>query len=267
MWQRLSALALCGTLARGAEVCQGLPTGPTNGSNYADMPRSLAFRLSVKPAGPAFRITVRPLLFDWHSSNSPNPVRAGNIEVARCQDGKRLQLLAIMAVQPINFAATFTAQDINFDGYLDFSVLTEFAAKFESRSYWVYDPVSGLFVENQLTRELGENCLGAAWHGGCWKAESIEFDPKKQEISTHYFTASPMVWDATGGASSTGCPFKGDRYRIQNNRLMLIHKEEITQGGVNGINCIVTVSDLIAGTVRVTGIRRWRFDARKQPVR
>ncbi len=267
MWQRLSALALCGTLALGADMCQGLPIGPPNGSNYADTPRPLAFRLSVKPGGPAFRITVRPLLFDWQSINSPNPVRAGEIEVARCQDGARLQLIPIMAMQPIDFAATFGAQDINFDGYLDFSVLTEFAAKFGSSSYWVYDPDSGLFVQNELTHELGENCLGAAWHGGCWKAESIEFDPKKHEISTHYFTASPLVWEATGGASAAGCPLKGDRYRVKNDRLILIHKEEITQGEVNGSSCAVTVSDLIAGTMRVTAVRRWRSDAREQPVK
>jgi len=187
--------------------------------------------------------------------------------VARCRDGKRLQLLPILAVQPINFAATFAAQDINFDGYLDFSVLTEFAAKFGSRSYWVYDPGSGLFVQNELTHDLGENCLGAAWHGGCWKAESIEFDPKQHEISTHYFAASPLVWDATGGKSAKGCPFEGDRYRVSNNRLMLIHKEEITKGGINEFSCTVTVSDRVAGTMRVTGVRRWRFDAREQPVK
>jgi hypothetical protein len=265
MWRRLFALALCGTLALGADVCQGLPTRPPNASNNADTPRPLAFRLSVKPGGPAFRITVRPLLFDSQSINSPNPVHAGDVEVARCRDGARLQLIPIMAVQPIDFAATFSAQDINFDGYLDFSVLTEFAAKFGSRSYWVYDSDSGLFVENDLTRELGENCLGAAWHGGCWKAESIEFDPTKHEISTHYFTASPLVWEATGGTSAVGCPFKGDRYHVQHNRLILIHKEEITQGEVNGSSCTVTGSDLIAGTMRVTAVRRWRYDGRKKP--
>jgi hypothetical protein len=71
---------------------------------------------------------------------------AGDIEVAHCQDGKPLQVLRVTADQPINFGATFHAEDINFDGYLDFSVLTEFAAKWGSRSYWVYDPASGLFV-------------------------------------------------------------------------------------------------------------------------
>jgi hypothetical protein len=52
-----------------------------------------------------------------------DPVPAGCIEVARCSDGRWLQLSTIMASQPINFPATFTTSGVNFDGYLDFSVL------------------------------------------------------------------------------------------------------------------------------------------------
>jgi hypothetical protein len=185
----------------------------------------------------------------WQVGSS-DPVHAGDIEVADCQDGNPLQLISIMAWQPINFAATFNAHDINFDGYLDISVLTEFAAKWGSRSYWVYDPVSGLFVQNELTRELGENCLGAEWHGGCWKADSIDFAHQKHEISAHYLV----------GAGECGSPT--DRYRVENNRLIVIH-EEILDMKPNG--CTLTVSDLIGGSMRVTRIRR--FDARGEPVK
>jgi hypothetical protein len=262
MWRLLSVLAFCGIPALGADVCQGLP-GPAEVSEFrleatSKPTLSPPFRLSVKQGGPAFRITVRSRLRSL--SDNLDLVHAGDIEVASCQDGKQLQWLPIMAWQPIDFGASFVAEDINFDGYLDFSVITEFASKYASRSYWVYDPHSGLFVENELTRELGENCLGAAWHGGCYKAESISFDPKKHEISTHYFAASALVWDATGGASGEGCPWKGDRYLVENNRLILVHKEEITEGDVHAASCTVTVSDLIAGTMRVTDVRHWRFD-------
>jgi hypothetical protein len=40
-------------------------------------------------------------------------------------------------------------------GYLDFSVLSEFAGKWGSETFWVYDPASGRFAQNALTRELG----------------------------------------------------------------------------------------------------------------
>src|ERR1039457_4806415 len=195
MWQRLSALALCGMSALWAGACDGLPTGFPEGSEFldlfSDIPQTLSFQLSVKHGGPAFRITVRP---GWqHNGDYEKPwrhdgvfvhagdievarcqdgkrlqllplmawqplnfgltfhadyekpwrhdgvfVHAGDIEVARCQDGKRLQLLPLMAWQPLNFGLTFHADDINFDGYLDFSVLTEYAGSYYGRSYWVY---------------------------------------------------------------------------------------------------------------------------------
>ena len=247
--QQLSTLALCSTLALGADVCRGLPANPPPGSDYLTTPTSLAFQLSVKPGGPAFRITVRPVLLKWQVDSS-DTIHAGDIEVASCQNGKQLQLLPIMAWQPINFAVTFGARDINFDGYLDFYVLTEFAAKWGSRSYWVYDPASGLFVENQLTRQLGENCLGAEWHGGCWKANSIDFDPRKHEISAHYLI----------GVGQCGSPV--DRYRVESNRLIVIHQEILE---LNPNACTLTVSDRIGEEMRRTSVRG--YDARGETVR
>lgn len=242
MWRLLSGLALCGMPALWADVCGGLPASPPNDSDMWRPYESTSFQLSVKPGGPAFRITVRPL---WQLNGDGRPVvdtHAGDIEVVRCQDGEPLQVLPITADQPINFGATFHAEDINFDGYLDFSVLREFAAKWESRSYWVYDPGSGLFVENELTRELSENCLGAEWHHDCWAAH-IDFDQNKREVRTDYLL--PF-----GPCPQTG--FSGDHYRVEDNRLILIHKEEITAD-----HCQVTYSDLIGGTMRVTQVLRF----------
>src|SRR4051812_21465578 len=142
MLQRFSAIVLWGSVALGADVCRDLPTGPPEGSWHLEPPRPAAYRLTPKPGSPAFRITVRPLLLEWRP-DLHDPIHAGDIEVASCDNGKTLQSLPIMAWQPINFAATFKAQDIDFDGYLDFSVLAEFATKFGSRSYWVYNAASG----------------------------------------------------------------------------------------------------------------------------
>ena len=243
MWRLLSVLAICRMPLLWADVCGGLPASPRNDADMWRPYESPSFQLSVKPGGSAFRITVRPL---WKLDGEGRAVvdtHAGDIEVVRCQDGEPLQVLPITSDQPINFGSTFHAEDINFDGYLDFSVLTEFAAKWGSRSYWVYDPASGLFAENELTRELSENCLGPEWHGGCMKASSIDFDQNKREISANYI---PFF---------AACPpddYRGDRYRVEDNRLILVHKEELSSD-----NCTLTTSDLIGSTM-VTRVVRYK---------
>jgi hypothetical protein len=110
-----------------------------------------------RPRAPETDTTVHPLVSKW-GSGPGDRVHAGDIEVASGQDGKPLQVLAILAWQALNFAASFKAHDINFDGYLDLDVITEFAGKWVSRSYWVYDPASARFIEDEMTRKLGEFC-------------------------------------------------------------------------------------------------------------
>jgi hypothetical protein len=226
MWRRLFALAWCVTLALHGDVCGGLPSGPPKVASYADAPRPLSFRLSVQPGGPAFRITVRPRLFKMTN----DPVPAGDIEVARCSDGRRLQLLTIMASQRINFPATFTTSDVNFDGYLDFSVLSEFGGTFGAQSWWIYDPASGRFVQNELTRELRK--LGN---------NGYHIDPKKHEIIIEKLLAY--------------CPSLVDRYRLEGDRLVMIHHETGFQNSETV--CTVTYSDLANGTIHGTGQRRF----------
>jgi hypothetical protein len=239
-----------GTLAFGADVCRALPvqpaaaapfqpgpsgreTGPSDRSTFADTPRPLSFRLSVKPGGPEFRITVRPLLFDRQSVDSSfKAVHGGDIVVARCQDGAQLQVLPIMAWQRINFAAAFHAYDINFDGYLDFAVLTEFGATWGSLSWWVYDPGAGRFIQNEFTSELRKIASNGA-----------DVDPKEREITAHHLVGGGVCGDLP------------DRYRIEDNRLIHTHEEEISEA--HGSECTVKLWDLVAGSMVVTGSRRY----------
>jgi len=237
-------LVLCGMPALWADVCDGLPAGPPKESKLFGSNEPLSFKLRLKSGGAAFRITVRPI---WQIKEADHVVidetRAGEIEVARCEDGKQLQVLPIAADQPMNFGSTFHADDINFDGYLDFSVVCEFAASGARRCHWVYDPGSQLFAQNELTHEL------AGWWG------FNEVNPAKHEITRHF----PVT-------AMAGCPDtverEEERYRVNNNHLLLIHKQEIMR---EPQICTVTESDLIGGTMRVTKVRR--FDAQGQPVK
>ncbi len=250
MWWLLSVLTLCGMPALWADVCGGLPTGNPDSLKFwggtDKLPPPVSFQLSVERGGPAFRITVRPVAFD-HKGDGIT-VHAGDMRwhAARTENGSRYY--PSWRGSPIDFGASFHADDINFDGDLDFSVLTEFAGKFKSRSYWVYDPGSRLFVENDSTRKLTENCLGTEWHGGCLKATFLDFNQNKGEIRVDYI---PIF----APCSPTG--YRGDRYRVKDNRLILVHKEELTRD-----NCTLTYSDLIGGTMRVTEIRRFEPPAR-----
>ena len=265
MWRRLSMLALCVMPALWADVCDGLPTGPPKDSKLFGSNRPLSFKLSVKSGGTAFRITVRPI---WQDDVIIDETRAGEIEVARCKDGKQLQVLPIAADQPMNFGSTFHADDINFDGYLDFSVVTEFTgSNGDIRSYWVYDPGTGIFIQNEFTHELrcGSVAVTSKYgvsettaeiaSGACLGAAFIDFDPEKREIGRRYFDG------AMGGCPNTS-QGKGERYRVVNNRLILIHKQEFK---LEPEPCTVTEWDLIGGTMRVTKVRR--YDAHGQPVK
>jgi hypothetical protein len=257
-------LALCGIPMLWADACDHLPAGPPKSSDLFGRNDPHSFRLSVKSGGTAFRVTVRPL---WRLDENRNIIlddtHAGDIEVARCRDGRLLQVLPIIADQPISFGSTFHADDLNFDGYLDFSVVTEFAGTTgDIRSYWVYAPGSGIFVQNEFTKELrcGSAAVTSKYGGECMVAAFIDFYPGQHEIGRSYF----------GGAMG-GCPNtnqgKKERYRVVNGRLILIHKqdfEQIYQGGFFQL-CAVTVSDLVDGTMRVTDVRR--FNAAGQPVK
>jgi hypothetical protein len=251
-------LALCGMPALWADVCDGLAAGPPKGADLFGSNDPLSFKLSVKFGGAAFRITVRPIWQIKADREIVDETRAGEIEVARCQDGKRLQVLPIAADQPISFGFTFHAEDINFDGYLDFSVVTVFtAANGDIRSYWVYDPGTGIFIQNEFTHELrcGSVAVTSKYGGACLGAAFIDFNPEKREIGRRYFDG------AMGGCPNTS-QGKGERYRVVNNRLLLIHKQDFE---LQPEPCTVTEWDLIGGTMRVTKVRR--YDARGQPVK
>ena len=251
-------LALCVMPALWADVCDGLPSSPPKGAELFGSNEPLSFKLSVKSGGAAFRITVRPIWQIKADHVIIDETRAGEIEVARCEDGKQLQVLPLTADQEISFGSTFHADDINFDGYLDFSVVTELAGTFgDIRSYWVYEPGTGIFIQNEFTRELrcGSLAVTSKYGGACQVAAFIDFDPEKREIGRRYF----------GGAMG-GCPDtdqgKRERYHVVNNRLLLIHKQDFER---EPEPCTVTEWDLIGGTMRVTNVRR--YDAHGQPVK
>ena len=112
----------------------------------------------------------------------------------------------------------------------------EGAGAWGSEQWWVYDPLAGKFVENELTRELR-----------ALKAADYSIDSKKQEIGTRYLTEP---W---------GCGRTGDRYRVVNNRLVMVHSEVAKPAICTAApcGCRVVVSDLTDGEMRVSTVREF----------
>lgn len=45
-------------------------------------------------------------------------------------------------------------EDINFDGYPDIKMVTDFGGKFSDYNYWLFDKQSGRFISNSLSRQM-----------------------------------------------------------------------------------------------------------------
>ncbi len=220
---------LCAAFAVRADVCQGLRPAPVKGGSLEKPMRPNTFRLPVKEGGPAFRIVIRSIDFEWPKTNVL--IHTGEIEVSRCEDGKQVQVLPLTGWQPMNTGPTFHAQDINFDGYLDFAVVAEFGAKWASESWWIFNPATGQFVQNELTKDLRK-----------LKAAGYQVDSTEHSIGTRYLTEP---W---------GCGSTGDRYRVEASRLVLIHHEVPEP---SSYQCSVTISDRVDGAMRVTKVKRF----------
>jgi hypothetical protein len=239
MYSRLAVLFFCGSLALAANVCEAVAEAPhlekffPQEASYLGLwdpplPASRSFRLQVKAGGPSFLITVRSFIVKLTDNKS---ARTGEIEVARCRDGKRVQILPILAGRSFGFGNNFRTFDINFDGYLDLSVIVEVAATYSSQSWWIYDPASGKFVQNGLTRGLREVT-----------SNGYRVDEKEREL-----IANHLMY---------GCPALVTRYRLEAHRLVMIHWEEPFQGD----ECVITYHDLVDGRMKVTGKGRFKND-------
>lgn len=229
----VAALLVWASIARlpahaqsGTNICQDLADPPQvlTGGNALG---GTSFRLSVRAGIPAFRLTLRR----FEPSAADHLAHIADIEVARCRDGSNIQTLPVVGYDQELAARSLHAKDINFDGYLDIGVLVEYGAKWGSESFWVFDPPTGRFIKNGLTRQLR-----------AMKPNGYEFDSQKHEIRIPHLTEP---W----------CRNTEDRYTVEApNRLLLMHSEGAE--GVPGDGCKVVVRDRISGRMQVTSVQR-----------
>jgi hypothetical protein len=234
----LAAVFLFVTAANAAEVCHGIAEAPKIRDSFPDdeiekhpseggQAVSRSFRLAMKAGGPEFLITVRALPLNTAANEI---VHAGEIVIAECKDGKQRQVLPIMTYQEIG-VENLRAFDINFDGYLDLSMLVEVGSTFGRQAWWIYDPAGGKFVKNRLAQQLADI-----------RSNGYSIDRKKHEIAVRNMRA--------------GCPDLTTRSRVGVNGLVVVHEERFVQS----VPCVVTFLDRVGGQMKVTAVRKFVED-------
>jgi hypothetical protein len=100
----------------------------------------------------------------------------GHIEISKEPSPSPRQVIDVHSwTDPSWLVNSFMAEDVNFDGYLDFLVADDFGARWESHKVWLFEKQSGRFITNNLTKELGK-----------LRTNRLELDPKSQTIHAHY---------------------------------------------------------------------------------
>ena len=233
------ATALAAQAARdGTGQCTGLPLfRPDDSLNKADLQvASKDVLVRVSPKGPELHFRLEPDP-EWKSSpaaagNASVPRRVGWIRVFSCETGALVQSLEVQSLWggPEFFLRFFEVKDINFDGYLDVSVVRDGGATWASQTWWVFSPEVGRFVSNDFTKALSRI-----------SNNGLKLDGDHQNIIAYQYRYPQ------------GCGMTKDIYHVQQSRLVLIHQEVADS---MGDSCNLTTRDLVAGEMRVTKVEQ-----------
>jgi hypothetical protein len=172
-----------------------------------------------------FVIEISPKLSPYVVRLAPDPAskwiggqaqQVGRIEISRDGAHDLLQVIEVSTGADGSwFTKNFRAKDVNFDGYLDLMVLSDQGAKWGSFLYWLFDPESGRFITNKLTRQLGR-----------LMANTYDWNPESRTLHLGFLNNDQARI--------------GETYRIENGQLVLVEIEE-TQKDCDGNFQQVTV--------------------------
>ncbi len=177
-------------------VDQGAP--PQHDAITQDLSNGASFTFKIAPNLPEFTFKVIPDVQEPDQNGSPHSTIH---DVAVFRGDAKLPLQSLedcewedMEAPPRN-ADWFRAVDMNFDGYKDIYILTNWGATGnEQGCVWLYDRESGRFEFSKEFSELGR----------------FEVDPKTKTITTH----------SNGGAAGT--IFQAAKYAVQEEHLVLL---------------------------------------------
>jgi hypothetical protein len=158
-----------------------------------------------------FLITISEKLTPYRFHLIPNPTadvrgndrhNIGRIEISRGSARSILQTIEVQSYADASWLTqSFRAEDINFDGYLDISVLDDHGAKWGSFNYWLFDERTGHFIVNSLAREL----------------RRLKFNEKRIDQEAKEIRISNLI---------AGCADDKRAYRVVRGHLILMRAEE-----------------------------------------
>jgi hypothetical protein len=196
---------------------------PPRGSGQEEATREV----EIHPSLPPFVFRWVP---DLSSTSSERPAHVGRIEVSKKGNPGPPQSIEIWSHVGVSWVfQTFYAEDVNFDGYQDIGILSDHGAKWGRIRYWLFDPASGRFVTNRLSRELSR--LGA---------NERRLDPGSRTITVEHLTFGEAPVSET--------------YRVGKNGLTLIEARE-RRVSPSGGHDIVTLK-VVNGKRRVVKVEK-----------
>ncbi len=165
-------------------------------SDYSRAPVTLWVQINSNL--PPYRFVLEPSA--QRGSADTDDVLMGKISIFREGAADPVQTISVWGADPGFFTSAFRMCDMNFDGYLDLAEFHFAGAKWRSDSYWLFDKISGRFVTNKLTAQLGKLMYYC-----------IAVNPTRAEIRT-------SLWVGI-------CTNSFEVYRIERGELMLVESE------------------------------------------
>jgi hypothetical protein len=154
----IALLGIAGTL--GAAAASGQPPAEERIPPFVKT-------VELHPGLPPLKIRVIPAA----ASEDPK-APLGRVEISRQDDLTPFQTITVTG-EGFPLHLTFSEfEDANFDGYTDLLLCNTGGAKWGGYAIYFYDPVSGTFVQNGLSREMSERLQG----------NGVEFDRATGEI-------------------------------------------------------------------------------------
>ena len=197
-WSWMVCLMAVGWTAKGNDAAR---LGSTEFKQNAQQERPTAIVAQIHPTMPKYSFSLIP---DVHEDDpAGRRQHVGRIQISKEGSNEVFQTIDVFMEGSIEFfVRQFEILDINNDGYLDIGTLAEFGgAKWGRWQYWVYDPKSGRFITNWLTRRLSQ-----------FRCNEVCSDATSSEIHVHYLRMEGVI---------------DERYKVEGRRLVLAGTMEL----------------------------------------